>query len=66
MVVGSPRYHTINRLFDVIQNAIDDEADQITVSYDSEFGYPTNIEIDRNINAIDDEYVLTATRFSPR
>ncbi len=66
VISGSPRYHTIDRLFDVIQEAIDNEADQITVSYDSEFGYPTNIDIDRNINAIDDEYVLTATRFLPR
>ena len=66
VVDGSPRYYMINGLFEVIQDAIDDEADQITVSYDSEFGYPTNIEIDWNINAIDDEYILTATRFSPR
>ena len=66
VVVGSPRYHTINRLFDVIQDAIDNEADQLTVSYDSEFGYPTNVEIDYLINAIDDEYILTATAFSPR
>ena len=66
VISGSPRYHTIDRLFDVIQEAIDNEADQITVSYDSEFGYPTNIDIDRNINTIDDEYVLAATRFLPR
>ena len=63
---GSPRYYMINSLFEVIQKAIDSEADQLTVSYDSELGYPTNIEIDHNINAIDDEYILTATRFSPR
>ena len=63
---GSPRYYMINGLFEVIQKAIDSEADQLTVSYDSEFEYPTNIEIDHNINAIDDEYILTATRFSPR
>ena len=63
---GSPRYYMTNGLFEVIQKAIDSEADQLTVSYDSEFGYPTNIEIDHNINAIDDEYILTATRFSPR
>ena len=63
---GAPRYHTIDRLFDMIQDAINDEADQITVSYDSEFGYPTNIEIDSNVNATDDEYTLNATRFLPR
>ena len=66
VISGSPRYHTIDSLFDVIQDAIDNEADQITVSYDSEFGYPTNIELDSDVNAIDDEYTLTATRFSPR
>ena len=44
----------------MIQDAIDDEVDRITVSYDSEFGYPTNIEIDPDVNAIDDEYTVTA------
>ncbi|MCY4580604.1 MAG: DUF6174 domain-containing protein [Chloroflexi bacterium] len=63
---GSPRYLTIDRLFDVIQDAIDDEPDQITVSYDSEFGYPMNIKIDPNVNAIDDEYILIVSRFSSR
>ena len=51
VISGSPRYHIINGLFRVIQNAIDDEADQITVSYDSELGYPKNIEIDYDVNA---------------
>ena len=60
------RYHTIDSLFDVTQDAITGEADQLTVSYNSEFGYPTNIEIDYNVNAIDDEYTLTATAYSPR
>ena len=66
VVEGSPRYYKIDGLLEVIQKAIDTEADQITVSYDSEYGYPTSIEIDYDVNAIDDEYTLTATRFSPR
>ena len=64
--VGSPFYHTISSLFDLIQNAIDNEADQVTVSYDGEFGYPMNIEIDYSSNSVDDEYTLTAYAFSPR
>ena len=63
---GSPRYHTIDGLFDVIQDAITDEADQLTLSYDGEFGYPTNVAIDYNVSAIDDEYTLTANAYSPR
>ena len=66
VVVGLPRYHNIESLFEVIQDAIDNEADQLTVSYDSEFGYPMNIEIDYMINSIDDEYILTTNAFSPR
>ena len=66
VVSGSPRYHTIDGLFDVIQDAITGEADQLTLSYDGEFGYPTNVEIDYNVSAIDDEYTLTANAYSPR
>ena len=66
VVAGSPRYHTIDSLFNVIQDAITDEADQLTVSYDSEFGYPTNVEIDYHVNATDDEYTFTANAYSPR
>ena len=66
VVVGSPRYHTPDSLFDVIQDAITDEADQLTVSYNGEFGYPTNIAIDYDVNATDDEYTATAKAYSPR
>ena len=65
VTAGSPRYHTIDGLFDVVQDAITDEAEQITASYDSEFGYPTNVAIDYHLNAIDDEYTLTAGAYSP-
>ena len=66
VVSGSPRYHTIDGLFDVIQEAINFEADRLTVSYNSEFGYPTDVAIDQFVNAIDDEYSLTANAYSPR
>ena len=63
---GVNRYLTMDSLFDVIQDAITGEADQLIVSYNSEFGYPANIAIDYNVNAMDDEYYLTATAYSPR
>ena len=64
-VSGSPRYHTIDNLFGVIQDAITNEVEQLTVSYDSKYGYPRKIDIDHQINAIDDEYVVTAGAYSP-
>ncbi len=65
VVVGSPRYHTMNSLFDMIQEAIDNEADRLIVSYDSELGYPTNVEIDYMSNSIDAEYIIAANAYSP-
>lgn len=63
---GDRGYHTPDSLFDVIQDAITGEADQLIVIYNSEFGYPANITIDYDANATDDEYVLTANAYSPR
>ena len=57
MVAGSPHYHTIDGLFHVIHDAINNEADQLSVSYDGELGYPTNVEIDYMSNSIDAEYI---------
>ena len=37
---GGPSYPTIDSLFDEIQHAITNEVEQVTVSYNSEFGYP--------------------------
>ena len=62
---GGPSYPTIDSLFDAVQHAITREPDQLTVSYDSEFGYPTNVTIDYS-NSTDDEYTLKANAYSPR
>ena len=61
---GGPSYPTIDSLFDAVQHAITREPDQLTVSYDSEFGYPTNVTIDYS-NSTDDEYTLKAQRLLP-
>ena len=66
VVAGSPRYHTISGLFDLIEAAIRQEPDQLIVRYDGEFGYPTNIEIDYLIEATDDEYILIASAYAPQ
>ena len=60
---GFPDYHTIDGLFDVIQDAIDREAARITVNYDPEIGYPTSVSIDYALNMADEEFAFTATGY---
>ena len=66
VVLGSRYFHTIDSLFHMIQRAITNEAERITVSYSSEFGYPTNIAIDYIANATDTGYSVSANAYSPR
>ncbi len=46
---------TIDDLFDIIQTAIDYEADAFRAEYDRDLGYPTLIDLDSDRNAVDDE-----------
>jgi len=55
-----PTALTVERLFDLVQDAIDRGADRIEVDYDTEYGYPRNIRIDDDTSAADDELTLTA------
>ncbi len=57
------RYNTIEKLFAVIQDAIDKHAAVIAVNYDATFGYPTSINIDFDTRAIDDEISFTTDSF---
>lgn len=52
---------TISELFETIQSAIDEEADSITVVYDEEFGYPTEITIDWDSELADEETLYEAS-----
>ena len=54
-------YLTIEGLFDVIQDAIDLEADVIGVVYDGDLGYPSVIDIDYIAPSVDDEIRYTAS-----
>lgn len=57
------RYDTIPKLFNVIQAAINDKADSISVTYDPALGYPTQISIDPEQLAADEEIWLTINNF---
>jgi hypothetical protein len=62
----TPSYATVRDvagLFTLIRQALDDGADRLDVSYDSEFGYPTNNNIDYVRNAVDDELEVRTSEF---
>ena len=52
-------YNTVEKLFALIQKAIDEKADGITVTYDPTLGYPTDIKVDTSFQAADEEIYLT-------
>ncbi len=54
------RARTIDELFDVIEDAVAQEADQLDVEYDEAFGYPSRIYVDYRINVIDEEVTFVA------
>lgn len=56
-----PPYNTIDRLFDLIEEAEARGADQIEVVYDPKLGYPTRISTDDNIQVADDGTVYGVT-----
>lgn len=49
---------TVPDLFDLIQDALDRKAAYLAVRYDPTYGYPTHIQIDYSVNAVDDEVLL--------
>ncbi len=54
------RARTIDELFDVIEDAVAQEANQLDVEYDEAFGYPSRIYVDYRINVIDEEVTFVA------
>lgn len=59
------RYATIGRLFSELESDSVKEADKLTVTYDPEYGFPSQIDIDFIELAIDDELYLSASAFEP-
>ncbi len=58
-------FYTVDDLFDVVQDAIDGEAQQLSVTYDADLHYPSSIVIDYDERAIDEELGLTASQLKP-
>ena len=56
-------YNSIEKLFDVLDSVLNGGADQVTVEYNAEYGYPQSISIDYIQEAIDDEMGFTISDF---
>lgn len=54
---------TIEDLFDMVQDEIDQKPDDITVEYDAELGFPASVDVDPIENAMDDEHGFSAEQF---
>jgi len=55
-------YATMDQLFVQLKSALAD-ADEVSVSYDTTYGFPTSIAIDQIKDAIDDELFITVENF---
>lgn len=56
-------YSTMDRIFTALEANLNGEADEVTVSYDPQYGFPVDIAIDRIKLAVDDEMSLQVTNF---
>ncbi|MEO7964259.1 MAG: DUF6174 domain-containing protein, partial [Gemmatimonadaceae bacterium] len=56
-------FPTIDGIFSHIQSAIDSRAYRVEASYDSQYGFPTDVYIDYDRRAADDEEGLTLLAF---
>ncbi|MBI5825337.1 MAG: hypothetical protein HZB18_15015 [Chloroflexi bacterium] len=56
-------YLTMNRLFLKLEADLTGEADNVTVTYDPVYGFPSNVSIDYIIEAIDDEISYQVSNF---
>ncbi len=56
------RYDTIDKVFAELKKA-QSEAERVEVTYDEKYGFPTQITIDRAVQAADDELYLSISNF---
>jgi hypothetical protein len=54
---------TIEDLFDVVQDELDGDPDDIHIRYDSDLGFPKSVDVDPIENAMDDEHGFTVEQF---
>uniref|UniRef100_UPI0030DA0D0D DUF6174 domain-containing protein n=1 Tax=Crocosphaera watsonii TaxID=263511 RepID=UPI0030DA0D0D len=55
---------TIEELFNIIEDAIKRNADEMQISYDPTLGYPTRVAIDYEKILVDEEITYTVTNLS--
>jgi len=55
-------YDTVEKLFQVTQDAIESNVDSVIIKYDATLGYPTQISIDENTETVDDEIGIGASK----
>ena len=53
--------NSVTDAFSIIENAIKENVDSLTVEYDKTYGYPTKIAIDTNFMIADEEQYLSFT-----
>ena len=58
-------FATIDDLFDMIDEAVQANAESLVVTYDPTLGYPTLLSVDYRIEIADDEFTITATNLEP-
>ncbi len=56
---------TIDQLFRLIREAVEQNAASIRVEYDNVYGFPTSISIDRDVRIADEEVYYTASNLRP-
>ena len=54
---------TIEDLFDMVQDEIDQDPDDLDVEYDGDRGVPATVDVDPIRNAMDDEHGFSAEQF---
>ena len=54
---------TIEDLFDMVQDEIDRDPDDLDVVYDEQLGFPASVDVDPIDNAMDDEHGFSAEQF---
>jgi hypothetical protein len=57
------RYATIDRIFSTLEAGLAGDADEVTVTYDPTYGFPTEIYFDYIKAAADDELSLSVSEF---
>mgnify|MGYP003580304863 CR=1 FL=1 len=57
------KYATIDRIFAEVEAGLNGTADNVVVKYDPTYGFPTEVTIDVEEQAADDELYLTISNF---